>query len=354
MKPANVFRRLFSLALLCLLAYGCGKGSSSPADRTASRGGAAISVEVVVVRPRLLQNKISATGTLLANEEVELRPEISGRVTGVFFKEGQRIKQEELMLKINDRELKAELKRKALEEKLAAADELRKRRLLEINGISKEEYDKNLSALQMIQAEQEVIESQLAQTEIRAPFDGVVGLRHVSEGSYITPDMLVATMQDVDPMKAEFSVPEKYARQLKDGSDVLVRAGGSDKDYTGVIYAVESKIDPDTRTIKARARIPNPGGTLIPGAFARVEIMLDEIPGAILVPAGAIIPELAGQKVYICKDGQAKSVPVKTGLRTEKDVQVTEGLSANDTLIVTGLLQLSDGKRVQTKPLMGS
>jgi membrane fusion protein (multidrug efflux system) len=353
MKLVKSVRHLTILAVFSVAAYGCGQGSSSQAGRATGRSGSALPVEVVVVRPQLLQNKISTTGTLLANEEVELRPEISGRVTGVFFKEGQQIKQDELMLKINDRELQAQLKRKALEEKLAAADELRKRKLLEINGISKEEYDKNLSALQMIQAEREVIESQLAKTEIRAPFDGVVGLRHVSEGSYVTPDMLVATMQDIDPMKAEFSVPEKYARQLKDGTDVVVRAGDVDKDYMGVIYAIESKIDPGTRTMKARARIPNLDGVLTPGAFARVEIMLEAIPDAILVPAAAIIPELAGQKVYVCKDGQAMSVPVKTGLRTEKDVQVIEGLSANDTLIVTGLLQLTDGKKVQAKPYTG-
>ena len=354
MKLAKTNRPIALLALFCVVACGCGKGSSSQAVRGTGRGGTAAPVEVVVIRPQLLKNKITATGTLLANEEVQLRPEISGLVTGVFFKEGQRVEKAALMLKINDRELQAQLKRKALEEKLASAEEQRKRRLFEIKGISQEEYDKSLNALRIIQAEREVLESQLAKTEIHAPFEGVVGLRYVSEGSYVTPAMLVATMQDLDPMKAEFSVPEKNSRQLKDGTEVQVRAGESEDDRKGIIYAIESKIDPGTRTIKARARIPNPDGILIPGAFARLEIMLEEIPDAILVPAGAIIPELAGQKVYICKDGQAKSVPVKTGLRTEKDIQITSGLSVNDTLIVTGLLQLTDGKRVQAKPYDGT
>ncbi|MBI5867548.1 MAG: efflux RND transporter periplasmic adaptor subunit, partial [candidate division Zixibacteria bacterium] len=253
------------------LAGGCNNGSSTPTARGGGRAGAASPVEVVVIAPQPLRNKISATGTPLANEEVELRPEISGLVTGVFFKEGQSVSKSELMLKINDRELQAQLKRKSLEEKLASDEESRKRRLFEIKGISQEEYDKSLNSLRIIQAEREVLESQLAKTEIRAPFDGVVGLRHVSDGSYVSPSMLIATMQDLDPMKAEFSIPEKYAPQLKDGAGVRIRAGDSPQEYQGTIYAIESKIDPGTRTIKARARIPNPQRTLIPGAFARVE-----------------------------------------------------------------------------------
>ena len=350
MKFTKVARSIPILMLSCVAASGCGKGSSSQAGRNPGRGGTASTVEVVVIRTQSLKNAISATGTLLANEEVELRPEISGLVTGVFFNEGQQVEKASVMLKINDRELQAQLKRKSLEEKLSTAEEQRKRRLFEIKGISQEDYDKSLNALRIIQAEREVLESQLAKTEIRAPFDGVVGLRYVSEGSYVSPSMLVATMQDTDPMKVEFSVPEKYARQLKDGAEARVRAGDSPDERKGIIYAIESKIDPGTRTIKARARIPNPDGALIPGAFARVGIMLEEIPDAILIPAGAIIPELAGQKVYVCIDGQAKSVPVLTGLRTEKDIQITSGLSINDTLIVTGLLQLTEGKRVQPQP----
>ncbi len=350
MRFAKAAHTIALLSICCITASGCGKGSSSQASRNPGRGGAASSVEVVVIRTQSLKNTISATGTLLANEEVALRPEISGLVTGIFFEEGQKVGKTAVMLKINDRELQAQVKRKSLEEKLSSAEEQRKHRLFEIKGISQEEYDKSLNALRIIQAEREVLESQLAKTEIRAPFDGIVGLRYVSEGSYVSPSMLVATMQDTDPMKVEFAVPEKYARQLKDGAEARVRAGDSPDERKGIIYAIESKIDPGTRTIKARARIPNPDGALIPGAFARVEIMLEEIPDAILIPAGAIIPELAGQKVYVCIDGQAKSVPVLTGLRTEKDIQITSGLSVNDTLIVTGLLQLTEGKRVQPKP----
>jgi membrane fusion protein (multidrug efflux system) len=323
---------------------GCNRGSSQTPGRS---GGGPVSVEALVVKPQPLENKIFTTGTMLANEEVELRPEISGRVTGVFFAEGQRIRQGEVLLKLNDRELQAQLKRKQLEETLAGDEERRQRALFEINGISREEYDKTLNKLNMIKAEREVIESQLAETEIIAPFDGVVGLRYVSEGSYVSSNTMVAAMQDIDPVKAEFSVPEKYAGQLSRGAKIVVQVGDEQNSYAGTIYAVEAKIDPGTRTLKARATVPNPDARLLPGSFAKVEITLEELPDAIVIPSGAVIPRINDEIVYVCRNGKAQSLSVKTGIRNERGIQITEGLTPGDTLIVTGLLQLADGKDVR-------
>lgn len=333
-----------------LLAIGCNQkqeATAQPGRGGGGRGGGTIPVEALVVQTQPLQNTITTTGTLMANEEVELRPEISGRVTGVSFEEGSRVQKGTQLLKINDRDLQAELKRKEFEEKLAADEEARAKGLLDIQGISQEEYDRVLNKLRVVQAEKEVIQSDIEKTEIIAPFDGVVGLRYISEGGYVTPAMLAATMQDIDPMKVEFSVPEKYAAALRDGTRVQVRVGENQQEYMGNVYAVEAKIDPGTRTIKARARIPNPDGRLLPGAFARVALTVEDIPSAIVIPTSAVIPQLAGEQVFVFRDGKAQSVTVKTGIRTEHDIQITEGLSPNDTLIVTGLLQLSNGRGVE-------
>jgi len=350
-KLGRIFGSLTLITLLGLLLNGCGEGKSRTAGREARTRGNRVPVSAMVVRPQLLNNKIFTTGTLLANEEVELRPEISGRVTGVYFEEGGRVQKGQLLLKINDSELKAELKGKEIEEKLAADDEQRKRGLFDIHGISQEEYDKAVNSLKMIQAQKEVIQSQLAETEIVAPFDGVIGLRYVSEGSYVTDNMLVATMQDIDPMKVEFSVPEKYARQIDRKTSLAVTVGDSPQQFKGQVYAVESKIDLGTRTIKARATIPNPGHHLIPGSFAKVEISLAQIPNAILIPAESVIPEINGEKVFVYLDGKVHAVSVKTGIRTENDVQITEGLNPLDTLVISGILQLADGKDVEIKEL---
>lgn len=348
MRRTHARASILTLALV-FYSVGCGRDTATRAQRSAGGGSSAVPVEVIVIRPRPLQDRITATGTLLANEEAELRPEISGRIVGLYFAEGRPVPKGTLLLKINDRELQAQLARKESEEKLAADDERRKRSLFETHAISQEEYDKSLNTLKIVQSEKEVIKAQIAKTEIVAPFDGVVGLRHVSEGEYISPNSLLATMQDVDPIKVEFSVPEKYVRQLKIGLGISVRTADSPEEHRGEVYAVESKIDPGTRTITARARIANPERLLIPGAFGRVSIILGEYPDAIVIPTEALIPELGGARVFVCRNATAQAVSVKTGLRTDRDVQITEGLSADDTLIVTGLLQLSDGRRVEAR-----
>lgn len=354
-KPTLLLRFfLVFLVISYVLAGGCSREKNRSSGSRSGMSGVKLPVDAMVIQPQLLKNKIFVAGTLLANDEVELRPEVSGRVTDIFFAEGSRVKKGEVLLKINDRELRAQLKRKEYEEKEASDKEARMRRLFELNGISQEEYDKAANALGMIKAEKEIIQSQLAKMHIVAPFDGMVGLKYVSEGSYVTSNMLIATMQDVDPIKVEFSVPEKYAKQMEQGREITVWVGDYQKEYKGSVYAVEAKIDPATRTMKARARIPNPRGDLIPGSFAKVDITLEQLPNAIVIPAESIIPEMSGEKVFICVNGKVRSVSVKTGIRTETGVQIVEGLNSQDTLVVTGLLQLTDDKSVQIKNLLSN
>ena len=345
---------LFLLIFFNFIMSTCKSGKSSPPRIQSGASGAKIPVDAIVIQPQLLDNRIFTTGTLLANEEVKLQPEIAGRVTDVLFTEGGKVRKGDVLIRINDRELKAQLEGKGVEEKQASDLESRACHLFEAKGISQEEYDKAANTLKMIQAQKEVIQAQLAKTEIIAPFDGVIGLRYVSEGSYVTTTTLVATMQEIDPMKVEFSVPEKYGKQIKKDTEITVVVGDSPQEYKGVVYAVESKIDLETRTIKARAKIPNPKGDLIPGSFAKVDIILEQLPNAIVIPSGSIIPEMTGDKVFVCVNGKVQSVPVKTGIRTENSVQIVQGLNPQDTLITTGLLQLSDGKAVEIKGLESS
>ncbi|HVP36967.1 MAG TPA: efflux RND transporter periplasmic adaptor subunit [Terriglobales bacterium] len=339
------------LMLSSLLVLACKSGRTSPRGRGSGMPAAPLAVDAMVIQPQLLDNKIITTGTLLANEEVQLKPEIAGKVTDVLFTEGSRVAKGDLLIKLNDADLEAQLKGKEIEEKQASDLESRARKLFEIKGISQEDYDKTANTMNMIRAQREAIQAQIAKTEIVAPFDGIVGLRYVSPGTYVSTDMLVATLDDIDPVKVEFSVPEKYSRQIKKGNAVTAKVGDSETEYKGTVYAVESKIDLETRTIKARARIPNPKGDLIPGSFARVELILEQLPEAIVIPSESVIPELNLEKVFICVNGKARSVPVKTGIRTETSVQVVEGLNPQDTLILTGLLQLSDGKKVEITDL---
>jgi membrane fusion protein (multidrug efflux system) len=297
-------------------------------------------VDVWIVKPKPLQNKIFSNGTLISNEEVELRSEISGKVTRIMFSEGKRVRKGEVLVKINDSELQATLKKNKSRELLARDREYRFKQLLEKNLTSQQEYDLQLSELNSVLADVELTEAQIAKTEIIAPFDGVVGLRSVSVGSYISPMTPIASIQSINPMKVDFSVPQKYFGLVKEGKTIFVKLSATGKVYNGRIYAVEPKIDQNTRTVQARALVPNDRGELTPGAYVEIDIVLENLDQSILIPSETLIPDFEGEKVFIYKNGKAVPKIVVTGIRTEKEIQITSGLNAGDSLIVSGIIQL--------------
>lgn len=338
---------IICIATGLILLAGCEK--KKEAASSGPRKAGAIPVEALVVRTDSLQNIIYSTGSLLPNEKVELRNEVPGRITGIFFNEGSEVQKGAVLLKINDRDLQAQLSKNLVQEQMAKDDEFRKKKLLEIKAISQEEYDVSSNQLKSVQAEKQLLEAQIAKTEVCAPFSGKIGLRSVSPGSFIPSNTMIATLQQVDPIKIEFSVPEKYNPLVKEGMTVHFGIDYSNKDFTGKVYAIESGIDAATRTVKVRALCSNPGRLLVPGTFARISLVLEDLPDAIRIPSEAIVGDITGSKVFVVRNGKAVSVPVETGIRTEKDIQITSGLQAGDSLIVTGLLQVNDGMPVMIK-----
>lgn len=297
-------------------------------------------VDVVVVQEHDEENRIFSSGTILANEEVEIRSEIAGQVTKIYFTEGTTVNKGNLLLKTNDDELRAQLSKQELLKSLADDIFKRRKQLHESNLISSEEFDKAKNDLQSIESEIQLIKAKILKTELRAPFDGIIGLRYVSEGSFVNSNTRIATLQNLTSVKIDFAIPEKYATKVKKGQTVYFSVVGYEKQFTGKIYAVEPKIDPTTRTVQLRAIASNELGLLVPGSFAQVELILETINNAIMLPSESVIPELQGQKVYVVKEGKAIPVPVKSGLRTETKLQITSGLSSGDTVIVTGIMQL--------------
>jgi membrane fusion protein, multidrug efflux system len=328
--------------------YSCSGAKDADASTKPATG---LLIDVVVVKPRNLERKINVTGTLLANEEVALRSEISGKVTGIFFQEGSAVKKGQLLIKINDNDLQAQLKRTRLQDSLLTKDEGRKKQLLALKAISQEEYDMVLTELQSVRADQQLLQAQIARTDITAPFDGQVGLRYISEGSFTDPSAVLATMQQINPMKLEFSVPEKYRSYLKPGTAISFSVVGIDSVFTAAVYAVEARIDQSTRSVKVRARSNNQNQMLFPGGFAHVEIVLENVDNALVIPAEAVVPELKGQKVFVVKNGKVASIQVETGIRNEAETEIISGISAGDTLAVTGLLQLRDGSSIEIKSI---
>lgn len=345
--------RITPLIVIALVLTSCKSKPEKEASTPPAGGMPAVSVEAIVVQPRVLDRKINVTGSILANEEVELRSEVAGKVSGIYFSEGSRVTKGQLLVKIVDNDLQAQLKKLALQDTLLSQDEFRKRKLLEINAISQEEYDNTLTQLQTIRADKGYLITQIEKTEIRAPFDGVIGLRNISLGSFVNTTLLIASMQQINPVKIEFSVPERYRSYINNGTEIQFTVTGSDEIFKGTVYAVESKIDPVTRTLKIRAKSDNSRNKLVPGAFAKVELILEKVKDALVVPAQSVVPALSGQNVFVIKQGKAKSVPVELGTRLEAETEILSGINSGDTIAFTGLLQLRDGVDVKAS-LTGS
>lgn len=329
---------LFSIITSC--------NSNKKTENTTAQGPPPTSIETIVIQPQALDRKINITGSIIANEEIELRSEASGKVTGIYFAEGSKVSKGQLLVKINDSDLQAQLKKLVLQDTMLARDEFRKKSLLGINAISREEYDNALTQLQSIRAEKSYVLAQIEKTEVRAPFDGTVGLRNISEGGFVNASFLIAAMQQVNPIKIEFSVPERYREFLKNGTEIQFTVTGTNEIFKGIVYAVESKIDPITRTVKVRAKSSNEKNLLVPGAFAKVELILEKVNNAIVIPGQAVVPEMNGQKVFLIKNGKAISTLVELGIRNESSTEILSGINTGDTLAITGLLQLRDGVNV--------
>lgn len=311
-----------------------------------SRTGLEVNAYVVKLLP--LTQGLSLSGTLLAGEEVELRAETTGKLVEFHLNEGQAVKKGQLLARVNDSEIRARLEKSKSDLKLALDNLERNQRLKEINALSQQELDVALNRVDGIRAEIRLAEAQIEKAEVRAPFDGKIGLRNVSPGSFIGANTVLATLIQDNPLRLEFSVPERYAYGVKAGKEITFTLGHTPTEYKATIYATEFAIDQQTRALKARAKCSNPEGELLPGSFARVSFILNGNPETILIPPQALVPVLGGQNVIVARNGKATFVPVETGIRTATSVEVISGIEPGDTLLLSGLLQVREGTPVKT------
>lgn len=302
-----------------------------------------LQVEAKIINPGRIENKIKITGAILANESVALKSEISGKIDKIYFQEGQHVKKGTLLLTINDDEMVAQVERLKYTQKLNEDIEYRLRQLLEKEAISREEYEIGLTTLNTTLSEIKEREARLSKHKLYAPFDGIIGLRQVSEGSYLSPSDLVVNIYNINPIKVEFSVPGKYSSLINKADSIHFKIEASENLFTGIIYAFEPRIDPRTRTLKIRAICNNDDEILMPGQFVNIDYTLNVLPYALMVPSESVIPELNRHKLFTYKNGLVSQEVVNIGLRTEKEVQITQGISPGDTVITTGILQIRHG-----------
>jgi membrane fusion protein, multidrug efflux system len=312
---------LLTIAIIVIVAYPkikpllkskvkAGEGSSGMLSQSRQL----LNVSGYIIKPEKFSELVNSSGTLRPDEEVDLSFETSGKIVSIKFTEGTRVKKGDLLAKINDRQLQAQLEKLLAQKKLTEAKEFRERSLLEKDAISQESYDQIVTELQTIEADINLFQARISETELRAPFDGIIGLRYLSEGSYATPSTKIAKLIKISPLKIEFSVSEKYASELRIGYPVTFTVVGINNIFNASVYAVDPKIDIDTRTIVLRALYPNSREELKSGAFASITLLLSQIDNAVSIPTEALIPEMEGEKVFIYKSGKASTVKVQTGL----------------------------------------
>lgn len=324
----------------------------SPGEKKAEKGKSTKSDGPAKVKGKILKfdsfaSEIKVMGKVIADEWVDLSPEVAGKITKIYFKEGSSVAKGQLLVKINDSELQAQLKKNEVKLQLASQNLDRQKKLLELNGTSQEQYDNSVFEYRSIEADIDLLKAQIAKTEVRAPFSGQIGLRYVSEGAFATPGVKIATLQNKSALKIDFTVPQNYSIYMKEGRTISFKTGNEVDPLQAKIYAIEPGVDQQTATLKIRAYVAGRSIELIPGKVVEVLVSLSAPVQTILISSETLIPEISGYSVFMYKGGKAVSIPVQTGDRNEKVVQILGGIAEGDTMIVSGLIQLRNNSPVK-------
>jgi membrane fusion protein, multidrug efflux system len=306
----------------------------------------ALPVECHIAGDTAVSYRVETVGTLNAREQVDIVSEIPRKVVSILMKEGARVGAGQLLFKLDDADITSRIKKMTLQARLAEVTESREKVLLANGGISLERFDEVTNQRQTLQAEIDVLKVDLEKTEIRAPFSGIVGMRKVSVGALVAPGSVLANLQDISRMTLDFSIPERYAGDMKPGSAVTFRTDYLPEEQQAQVETVEPSVDQRTRTLPARALILNKDGRLVPGTSAKVYLTIMDQAGSIMIPTSALIPSIRGYSVFLARGGKALSVPVKTGTRSSEFVQILEGIAAGDTVVTTNLLRLRNGSPI--------
>jgi membrane fusion protein, multidrug efflux system len=342
-------KTLFMLAgfALCVLSA-CSSKEKKEAAAAAGKpsGPPMIKVDAYVVKAMPLTDNLELPGSIIANESTTINPEISGRLVYLNASEGRAVGKGTLLAKIYDGDLVAQLNKLKVQVQVAQQTSRRYEELLKINGISQQEYDLARLSISNLNADMNIVRSNIMRTEIRAPFSGTLGLKNISPGAYVTPQTVITTIRQNSQLKLDFTLPEKYSSKLRTGQLISFTSEGNNKIYNAKIIATESGVAEENRSLQVRTLITNNDGKLLPGQFVKVKTSFDPDPDAIMIPSQAIIPQARGKKVAVYRNGMADFEDVITGARDSANVQITNGLKVGDTIIITGLMSLKSGGKV--------
>ncbi|OJV20696.1 MAG: hypothetical protein BGO30_05055 [Bacteroidetes bacterium 41-46] len=329
-----------------------GASTQTPQGNRGGGSGRVLPVSVFIAEYMTADEGRLAIGTLTPNERVDVVSELSGRVTEINFREGELVKRGDILVRLNDDELVAQLVRAEYQYKLIEQRLERQKILLERDAVSREDYDKVLTEFNVLKQDIEQLKIRIEKMKVRAPFDGVVGFRDVSLGAFLQPNTKISTLVDVANLKLEFAIPEKYINDIKSGSSVTFTVEGTSSVFRASVYAIDPQVDIKTRTLMLRARYINSGMRLKPGMSAKVSFSTSEGANNIYVPNQAVVPDVKGRSVWVLRGGKAELVQVQSGTRTADMLEILGGLQRGDTVITTGLMQLRPGIQVSPQSIM--
>lgn len=325
--------------------------SAKPGGAKAGGAGGPLRVDGYIVKTSTLNESINISGTLLPFDATDIHPEVSGKVTMLNIKEGSFVTRGTVLARLFDGDLQAQLHKLQVQLQLDQKNQDRQSQLLKIGGISQADYDLSVLNSSSVRADIEVMQANISKTIIKAPFDGKIGFKNISIGAYITPATIVTTIAALNKLKLEFSVPEKYGSTVAVGQTISFTIEGVSTKYTGKVIATESSISQDNRSLKVRALVDHVDKYLTAGSFAKVTFDMGNDNQAILIPSQAIIPGARDKKVVLDHGGIAQFITVKTGTRDSANIQVTDGIKVGDTVLISGLLSLKPGAKIQLTPI---
>lgn len=324
----------YIVPLSLLLLTACKSKKEAPKQNTAPQ---ATVVDIIIAGLSGINNTVEANGTVIAGEFVELHPEVSGRLTYLNVPEGAHVQQGTVIARINDADLQAQLNKTRVSLDMAIKTEERLRKLLSVNGVNQADYDVALNAVNGYKADMAYTQSLIDKTVLKAPFSGVVGLRQVSPGAYVSPASIIVTIQQLDKIKIDFTLPEEYSSLVKKGNSVDVMVDTRTQAIKkAVIIATEPQVNQNTRNLKVRAVLQD--SKVNPGAYVKVLISSNKDQKSILVPTNAIIPDDKNKILVLVKNGLALFVNVETGRREANNIEITKGVQVGDSVVVTGVL----------------
>jgi membrane fusion protein (multidrug efflux system) len=306
-------------------------------------------VDVLVARPSSVSDSVEANGTVVANDFVELHPEVSGRLTLLNVQEGRRVSKGTIIARINDADLRAQLQKTNAVLQVSQLSVNRLEKLLKVQGVNQADYDLAMSQVKSSQADAAYTQALIAKTVVRAPFTGVLGLRQVSPGAYVTPTTIIATLQADNKLKVDFTLPETYGSLVQAGRVVTLNFGGNPpRRYPATVQALESQVNQTTRNLTVRALLPA-GARVSPGTFARVQVPTGAARQRVILPTNAIMPGDKSDQVVLVKHGKAQMQNVKTGDRQNDQISVVSGLAPGDSVVTNGVLFTQPGKPVKVR-----